>query len=538
MTSSFIKPRKIRAEEFLSAADVTTLLKRNMDRIYRGRAARLTASLNEDIPSGDFRKIPYDAALFDTSGGGIAAGDGKILLDEEGFWLAGVNHQMEAAFLAGAVRDARILLNDQWPIAQQSGFISTSFARGRQTAFGTWYAQPQTEPEFIEGLAKQNSGTELSTIIERDYACDMWAAQLTGLRSAETWTPPKTWLTTERLDKAAADIHIRGNQRWLRSRPAIRMLRAFGAARHANNVWQIIDNFDAFQGDAYGMLEPGTSDETIKIKRAGVYLVVALAGHEANATGWRGARVRKNGTSTIAEGQGFGVASGWGTLYCLGTLELCAVNDTLTLECFQDSGADLDTLSRRYYTPQFFAILISDTATPPTWTDPPTWERLDELTASELNTYLRDNSLFLYGPPCVKAVRATAQALTNAAWTSLQFNAADEFDNDAMHNPASNNTRIVINRPGAYLFGGNGNVAANATAFRGIRIRKNGSEANIIADHWPYRGSAGFGTRMGILSLHRFDAGDYFEVQVWQNSGGALNTEGGQMDGFAVRIAA
>ncbi len=56
--------------------------------------------------------------------------------------------------------------------------------------------------------------------------------------------------------------------------------------------------------------------------------------------------------------------------------------------------------------------------------------------------------------PCCCAIRSSNQSISAGAVTAIQFNAADEFDTDSMHDPSSNNTKITVNTAGVYLLTG------------------------------------------------------------------------------------
>lgn len=125
----------------------------------------------------------------------------------------------------------------------------------------------------------------------------------------------------------------------------------------------------------------------------------------------------------------------------------------------------------------------------------------------------------------VKAKRTTGQSINNTTWTTVQWDAADEFDDDTMHDPASNNTRITATTGGTFVVFANIGFANNGTGFRIAGFRKNGSGAEPTLGTATL-GSPGAGTD-AVLSLTVplvLTAGDYLEVMVYQNSGGALNT--------------
>src|SRR5689334_21709554 len=87
------------------------------------------------------------------------------------------------------------------------------------------------------------------------------------------------------------------------------------------------------------------------------------------------------------------------------------------------------------------------------------------LTASFLNTYLRDNISWLAtDSPCCRVFNSATIALTNGVTKSITFD-SERFDNAAMHDTSSNTARITIPTGGGgkYMFGVNYLLASNPT---------------------------------------------------------------------------
>lgn len=123
----------------------------------------------------------------------------------------------------------------------------------------------------------------------------------------------------------------------------------------------------------------------------------------------------------------------------------------------------------------------------------------------------------------VQAALSSAQSIPNATWTPVAFSAADVFDTDAFHDPASNNTRFTVpaGKGGKYLVLVNGYWAANGTNGRYLTIKKNGTtDQDWMPAPAASGGGAGFGQAWhGVLELVPTD---FLEVYVYQDSGGAL----------------
>jgi len=123
-----------------------------------------------------------------------------------------------------------------------------------------------------------------------------------------------------------------------------------------------------------------------------------------------------------------------------------------------------------------------------------------------------------------RLLNSAAQSITNNTATNLTFD-TETFDTDSFHSTSSNTSRITIpsGKAGKYLFIGSiGFDSSNGTGRRVMRIHKNGT----IIDGSIYEGTAnGSAFPGGTLSVI-VDAAvsDYFEVNIFQNSGITINT--------------
>lgn len=122
--------------------------------------------------------------------------------------------------------------------------------------------------------------------------------------------------------------------------------------------------------------------------------------------------------------------------------------------------------------------------------------------------------------PSARVYHSVSQSIPNATVTVLAFN-SERFDTDGIHDTVTNNSRLTCKTAGKYLIIGNIHFAANATGARAIHIRLNG--ATFIANDGRASASATDVNVLTISTLYQLNAGDYVELTVWQNSGGALN---------------
>ena len=126
---------------------------------------------------------------------------------------------------------------------------------------------------------------------------------------------------------------------------------------------------------------------------------------------------------------------------------------------------------------------------------------------------------WLANPPACRANRTSAQSVAHGTDTAIQFNAADTFDTAAMHDPASNNTRVTAPATGIYvvmmqLYWASGGAAMIP------KLRVNGTtEIGSIRED-----QAGTLNQQSV-STWKFTTGDYVEAVAFQFSGDAVNVD-------------
>lgn len=129
---------------------------------------------------------------------------------------------------------------------------------------------------------------------------------------------------------------------------------------------------------------------------------------------------------------------------------------------------------------------------------------------------------FLANPPSSIARRAANQSIANATWTLITFDTEDR-DTDAMFTTASGN-RITIVTAGLYHVQFRAGFIPNTVGDRLTQICK-----GVVADTNSFARSAFKPTGTDATDTISGDipliAGDTLSFQVYQNSGGALNTE-------------
>lgn len=162
------------------------------------------------------------------------------------------------------------------------------------------------------------------------------------------------------------------------------------------------------------------------------------------------------------------------------------------------------------------------------WTTPPTWSSGQVVTAAQLNNYITDNTNFLNEPDRAMAYRSSNQSISDSTWTQMTLG-SEQFDTNGMHGASSN--YLVAQSDGIYLAIGQVRFVYDASGSRKAMMRKNSG------------GGAGGGTAWGlnavdpsptptettfqVVSLIPLGTNDTVDLWVWQDSGGAVNLEGG-----------
>jgi len=155
------------------------------------------------------------------------------------------------------------------------------------------------------------------------------------------------------------------------------------------------------------------------------------------------------------------------------------------------------------------------------WLLPRTWVVDEVVTASLLNSHLRDQLLILGAGAHV--YHNAAQDIPSGVWTSLAFN-SERYDNQGFHSNVTNNSRVTVptGYTGRYDMWAGWQWAANSNGSRQARFIING--AVIFAQElYAFSGggspSVSDGTLSGNFPLYD---GDFVEIQVYQSSGVAL----------------
>lgn len=117
------------------------------------------------------------------------------------------------------------------------------------------------------------------------------------------------------------------------------------------------------------------------------------------------------------------------------------------------------------------------------------------------------------------------QSIANNTVTAVNFT-TEGFDNAGLHDTATNTERITIRRTGRYMIGGSARWTSNASGSRFCAINLNGGAgtADLVRD----RKLPSTESEVSLTTLVSLTAGDFIQLNVYQDSGGALNAIAGE----------
>ncbi len=116
----------------------------------------------------------------------------------------------------------------------------------------------------------------------------------------------------------------------------------------------------------------------------------------------------------------------------------------------------------------------------------------------------------------------TAQSINNSTWTILSFN-SERWDNGDFHSTSTNPSRLTCNRDGKYELWAKVEFTSNSTGYRAAMFYKNGSSFTVYVTQPAINGTS---TIVNVSFPFDCVEGDYWELRVFQNSGGSLNVAG------------
>lgn len=139
-----------------------------------------------------------------------------------------------------------------------------------------------------------------------------------------------------------------------------------------------------------------------------------------------------------------------------------------------------------------------------------------------------------------KATNSIAQSITNATWTQVALD-TDVYDSEGMHSEGGANSRMNILSDGLYLFSSHITWIPNVLGERRIYLRKYDAELATtvnVMQHLESALPASWYMSRNVIFQDNAKEGDYYWLELYQNSGGNLSLLGGShyLDFAVVRL--
>jgi hypothetical protein len=154
---------------------------------------------------------------------------------------------------------------------------------------------------------------------------------------------PRTFTVGETETAAFFNTNIRDTSNFLLNIPVCNAIQAT-AQTVSNSLWTPL-TLDSTVVDSYGGHSNSVSNSRYTAQISGWYLVTASSCWISNATGWRGIRILKNGSTAIA-GSGTEVAANGSGVTAIGTPSVIVylnAGDYVEGEGYQTTGSTLNT---------------------------------------------------------------------------------------------------------------------------------------------------------------------------------------------------
>ena len=122
--------------------------------------------------------------------------------------------------------------------------------------------------------------------------------------------------------------------------------------------------------------------------------------------------------------------------------------------------------------------------------------------------------------PSCRVFNNAPVTIANAVSIPLPFN-SERWDNDAIHDTVTNNTRLICKTAGKYMIVGNITFTLNPTGGRQVGIRLNATSAYIAVQ--TNLSTPGLYTDVMVATVWDLAVNDFVELMAYQNTGGNLD---------------
>jgi hypothetical protein len=475
------------------------------ERVNVGEANWYTVSFDSDDPDNPSESVLFDnteGLIWPGSGGALTAPvDGIYLLFYRGYWVIESTEFFRGVRLIVNRREKyHIPMSHQRPVGASASSTGLAFAEILRLRAGD-----SVEVEIIHDA---EDDLELG-VAEFGIA---WMMAGTG---PPTWVTPRTWQTTDVLNKTLLDRELKDNPNFLYKGVGAKALLDNDTAFSSGTSFQTV-TFDVEAWDSGGCWS-AVNGSRFTAPVDGWYLLTSAVRFDTDATGDRCARLRFNGAAgTVCPLQyvrsaDFDVSVAVGT--AINGAVLCQLDATeyAELQIWQNSGGSLDihgSASEYGEQTRLSGIFLGGTGSASTWTAPRTWELGEKPTKALLDTHVKDNLLALYNPPACFVRRTSNQSLPSGTETKISWSTAD-LNRGSLWS-AGSPTRMTADRAGLWLIWYVMTFAADATTYRRTIISVNDDERRTWSLE-PVQ-AASQPTAFSGIYLVSLESGDYVEI--------------------------
>jgi len=143
---------------------------------------------------------------------------------------------------------------------------------------------------------------------------------------------------------------------------------------------------------------------------------------------------------------------------------------------------------------------------------------------------IEDGVFDAHNMPTVRAVRTATQTITTATWTLVAWSGTDAWDTDAMHDPVTNNARLIAKHAGKFQWSVVLQWQFGNTGFRIMQVQKNSEALPATANTGVYQGgqvnaganSSGATLPLSASGIADLAVNDYLAVVCYQDQGSSL----------------
>jgi hypothetical protein len=155
-----------------------------------------------------------------------------------------------------------------------------------------------------------------------------------------------------------------------------------------------------------------------------------------------------------------------------------------------------------------------------------------------MDSGVRDPLNYLLSPPHVKVYRSANASIANITWVLVAGWDSEEYDDPTRpsHSTSTNPSRLIAPEDGVYQLIWEC-IWAAATGQRTLKWKKNAADVDtagtlIVQQQIDATGGGATTSEDGAVET-ALNAGDYLQMFIFQNSGGAVNMIGGVGNSFA-----